>query len=890
MAIEYGYQVAERSPDRWILWVYAGSAARVEESYDDIADFLRLPGRKEPKDNTMELVHKWLRNENNGKWLLIVDNIDDSYMQSSEWTVREELERAVVVSGNTRPNMEAFYRYIPQSRNGSVLVTTRNRGLATRMVNENEIIEIEPMIEVEAIDLFTKKLRIKEDVEAIAKLSKILEYMPLAIVQAAAYISERAPYYSTSKYLEEYQERQKDSKINSLFCTEGGRLRRDVDAKTSIVITWIITIEHILKHRHSAAGLLVLMSFFDRQGIPEEAIRARMDFVADAEGHQDEQQSHGQLILMSGGEAFENDIIVLKNYSLIKNINEQSFEMHRMVQNATLDWIEYKGWFDFFQYFFISGLLLGFPNGHNETWAKCRTLFPHVKTTVIQRPKADGTLAEWSCLLIKAARYAYLSGRHRDSECLIKLVLETRVQGLNAVDELTVESFHNAALLYLDQGRWFEAEEVLLQGLEMSGKVWGEKHIVSVNLMGYLAQSYLKQEKWDLARDLQQKVALLTESIANDNEESDGSRNYDRKTPLRGIVSTFNQQENREEKLDCWRGVMEVMNLSVEDNVLEPGEPLINDQTNIVSHLERKRTLNLLAGTLFQQGKYDEALETWNRVLKLLEGEIGEGERRHNPEVSQVKMDKAHTYVQKRDLQRAMDLFEEVLASRRECLDENHTLTVTVMINVAMLKKAFGQFEESKNLFEKAFRLKNSQNQSQSQHQHKSEGNINDDLANLTSKNDLIAVYIELDEWGKAERLHREILEQTIGIYGENDPRTFQCYFMLATYLYRLDRDSEAVAMMRKCHRLRSEVLGAEHADTQLCLTFVKNLEAKMKKDADDKSNTDACAEEDNTENDDGGGGRGRTEGVGEEEEEEDEGEGEKKVASKDKGKAFAFR
>ena len=841
----------------------------MEKSYYDIADFLRIPGRKEYKDNIMELVHNWLRNENNGKWLLIVDNVDDSYMQASMWTIEEELEKAVAVSGNDQPNMDAFYAYIPQSRNGSVLVTTRNRGMATRMVDEKEIIEIKPMIEVEAIDLFTKKLRVQENVEEVARLSETLEYMPLAIVQAASYISQRTPRYTVMRYLEEYQKRQNDSKVNSLFCNEGGRLRRDVDAKMSIVITWLITIEHILKHRQSAAGLLVLMSFFDRQGIPEEAIRARMIIVTEAEGQQHGQQSYGRAVPMNGGEAFEDDILVLQNYSLIKVNKYQSFEMHRMVQNAALDWIECKGWFDYFHYHFISGLFIGFPNGHYETWAKCRVLFPHVKSTLIQRPKADDTLVVWLYLLVKAARYAYLSGKYRDSESMIKLVLEKRVQILNAADELIVESFNIAALTYLDLERWFEAEEILVQGLEMSRKLWGEEHVVTMNFLGYLTQSYSKQEKWDLAKDLQQKVALLANSIANDNERSNGARDYDRKTASQGYIDTFVQEGKWEERLDCWKRTMEVMNLSVEDHILEPLQPL-NDRSNSVSHLDRKTTLQLLASTLFQQGEYDEALKVWGRALELMECEIGEGEHAHNPEVLQVKMDLASTYVQKQDLQKAMDLFEEVLTGRKKCLGDNHPLTITTMINLAMLKKGSGQFEESKGLFEEAFHLKKSHNVGD-----EDDVSNNDNLADLTSKDVLIAVYIELNEWSKAEELQREVLELTISLYGENDPRTLQCYYMLAAYLYRLDRKAEAMVMMKKCHRLRSEVLGPEHADTQLCLTFVKNLEVKMKSDGgdDDDTSTDANVE-------------GESTGSNNDEEKEED----RKVANMDKGKAIAIR
>ena len=106
----------------------------------------------------------------------------------------------------------------------------------------------------------------------------MLDHMPLALVQAAAYIRERAPRCSMQQYLEEYQ--QSDSRKTSLLNREAGHLRRDAAASNSVLITWQISFDHIRKTRQSAAGLLSLMSFFDRQGI-QEALLRRQSSTAD---------------------------------------------------------------------------------------------------------------------------------------------------------------------------------------------------------------------------------------------------------------------------------------------------------------------------------------------------------------------------------------------------------------------------------------------------------------------------------------------------------------------------------------------------------------------------------------------------------------------------------
>jgi len=64
-------------------------------------------------------------------------------------------------------------------------------------------------------------------------------------------------------------------KKTSLLNCDDGQLRRDGEAKNSIIITWQISFEYIHEIRPTAANLLSLMSFFDRQGIPEALLRSR---------------------------------------------------------------------------------------------------------------------------------------------------------------------------------------------------------------------------------------------------------------------------------------------------------------------------------------------------------------------------------------------------------------------------------------------------------------------------------------------------------------------------------------------------------------------------------------------------------------------------------------
>jgi hypothetical protein len=41
---------------------------------------VKIPGRKDPKENIFGLVVRWLPDEKKGTWLLVLDNLDDDVL------------------------------------------------------------------------------------------------------------------------------------------------------------------------------------------------------------------------------------------------------------------------------------------------------------------------------------------------------------------------------------------------------------------------------------------------------------------------------------------------------------------------------------------------------------------------------------------------------------------------------------------------------------------------------------------------------------------------------------------------------------------------------------------------------------------------------------------
>ena len=65
-----------------MFWIHTSSTARVKEGYRGITEVVKLAGREDPKVNILRLVRAWLRDESNGKWIIIVDKADDLSMLS----------------------------------------------------------------------------------------------------------------------------------------------------------------------------------------------------------------------------------------------------------------------------------------------------------------------------------------------------------------------------------------------------------------------------------------------------------------------------------------------------------------------------------------------------------------------------------------------------------------------------------------------------------------------------------------------------------------------------------------------------------------------------------------------------------------------------------------
>jgi hypothetical protein len=263
-AIEYSYRVRESTPDMWVFWIHASNTPRLEQGYQHIAAVADIPGRDDPKINVLELVNQWLCDPRNGRWLMVLDNADNG---------------KVFFSGNKSNERGPLVSFLPEAAHGSILITSRN-GLAARSLvgSDGHVIAIQPMNEEESLALLRARIPTpqsggsEETGEKERALVHALEYIPLAITQAAAYIANRLPLITVSAYLRMFHE--SESKRTRLLQNEDFTdHRRNPSIRYAMITSWQLSLEQIHQERPAAAVLLALMSLCDRQGIPEDLVR-----------------------------------------------------------------------------------------------------------------------------------------------------------------------------------------------------------------------------------------------------------------------------------------------------------------------------------------------------------------------------------------------------------------------------------------------------------------------------------------------------------------------------------------------------------------------------------------------------------------------------------------
>ncbi|PGH36217.1 hypothetical protein GX50_00901 [[Emmonsia] crescens] len=724
IAIEYSHRCREHSPETWVFWVHGGNAARFEAGYKRIAERVKLIGWEKPDTNILELVSDWLSDEANGRWIMIIDNADDAGVFLHLPNKNRDAEEH-----HHKHTTRYVSDFLPQTSNGSILITSRNRDAAYSLLgNYSDIISVTPMGQGDALSLLQKLAKYGIDDVIALELLEELDYIPLAIAQAAAYIGQRSPRVTVSTYLDEF--RRSDTSRARLLEIDSGDDRRDSRASNSIISTWQISFEHIRQTNPRAARLLSLMSLFDRQGIPVSLLknyyqrqfdhdknpkskhplkRRRSDSNPLSQRNQRNQRSVSYPRPDSECRResdkieteFEDDIHVLRSYSLVADMTETTFEMHRLVQFSTKKWLEVNNRLEELKEAYIKIIDDAFPRPPYDIQKRklCQKLFPHTVPILTYRPINDNCLEQWASVLSKTATYGVAKGHCSMGAKMAKQAVEVYKEKLGLQNLATLRPMFDLAGAYHFQGKWKEGLELMTKVLELYTELLGKDHPTRMNTLNKVARFYMDQNQLDKAEE------LLMEALGGAPTEfrREDPVSLDSISILASIYCQKDQLEKAEnthlQVLETIRRVLGKGNLLTASSMQQLGfvymkQKRWNDAEKLyMESLEINRrvfgpddrvlleNMECLGYVLSKQEQWTEAEELHRRVLEIRERELGS---EHSLTLNAMDYLQV-AYMGQKKYKMAGELLRKIFEIQKKTLGPGDETTLLTMFNLSSI-------------------------------------------------------------------------------------------------------------------------------------------------------------------------------------------------------------
>jgi tetratricopeptide (TPR) repeat protein len=789
--------------------MHASNSARLETAFSDIAEKVGLSLQPTTTIDALQLVRRWLCNEANGRWLMIVDNAD------TDITIEMQKEGKKV----------SLAALLPQSDHGSILITSRNTDVARNLVNgEKDIIAVDIMSNGEAVQLLENKLGDGPSVAGSIQLTNALDNIPLAIVQAAAYINRLKPRMSVEKYLDQLRTVQKQAQL--LYKTAPD-VRRDEKASNSVLVTWQISFDYIHQKRQSAAYLLSFMSFFNRQGIPEFMVRHYLD--------KDNQESDVSMdnYLDEEDVDFEEDVAVLRAFSLVGTTqHEDQFEMHGLVQLATRIWLvstkAEKKW----QQAFIQAMAHEFPDGEYDNWQKCQILFPHVLPMLKQGVLNNEETGEWAQLLNNTGWYAWRQGLFTQAENMVREALEIRKKILDPDDSSTLLTATLLGSILSDLGKYREAELMDRQTLARREKLFGSDNPSTLASMGNLALVLNNQGKFEEAESINRETLTRREKLLGlEHLDTLMSMNYlawvlDSQGKFEEAESINRETLTRREKMlglehpDTLTSMNNLAQVLDNQGKYEEAE-CINRETLArkqkvygLEHPETLTSMSNLASVLDNQGMYKDAESTNRQTLALREKVLGP----EHPDTLTSMGNLALVLHYQGKCKEAEIITRQTLARSEKVLGPEHPHTLTILSNLALVLSGQGKHEEAELINRKTIAW--------------SEKVLSPEHPDtLTSMGNLAVVLDWQGKYEEAELIHRQTLVQREKVLGPENPATMMSMNNLALVLNAQHKYEEAEFISRQTLAQRERVLGLKHPATlksMANLTLVLNNQGRF--------------------------------------------------------------
>ncbi|KAN0067154.1 HET domain containing protein [Elaphomyces granulatus] len=535
---------------------------------------------KENFDEVIDAVKEWLSLPNNTRWLMIYDNYDNPKLP-----------------GNTDPTAVDIRKFLPESYQGSVIITTRSSEV--KIGHRIQIRKLEDVRDsVRILSNTSRREGLMDDSDAVT-LTKELDGLPLALVTAGAYLDQTA--ISFSDYLRLY----KESWTRLLKTSPELSSYED----RTLYSTWQLSFDQVKQRNELSAKLLQLWAYFDNQDIWFELLQ-----------HGDSEDPEWIRELTKDELSFNEAVRVLSDHGLVEvdmssqeQIESRGYSIHGCVHSWIIYVLNQEWDYD------LAKLVLKFVGSHvpgaesPKWWLTQRRLLQHAArcshAVLIGMVTDDGM--EWA--LHELGELYADQGKLDEAEKMYQRALQRYEKAWGPDHSLTLRTVNSLGILYTNQGKLGEAEEMYQRALQGFEKAWGPDHPFTLDMVNNLGVLSTDQGKLDEAEQMHQRVLQGREKALGPDHTStlDAVNNL-------GLVYANQGKADKAEKM-CQRA------LQGYEKACGPDHP---STLNVVD------TFGLLYKS---QGKLDEAEKMYRRALQGYEALDLENVARYRPALDTMR-------------------------------------------------------------------------------------------------------------------------------------------------------------------------------------------------------------------------------------------------------------
>ncbi|KAN0084763.1 HET domain containing protein [Elaphomyces granulatus] len=606
---------------------------------------------KENFDEVIDAVKEWLSLPNNTRWLMIYDNYDNPKFP-----------------GNTDPAAVDIREFLPESYQGSVIVTTRSSEVKIgHRIRIRKLEDVRDSLKI--LSTASRREGLISDLDAV-RLAKELDGLPLALVTAGAYLDQTA--ISFSDYLRLY----KESWTRLLETSPELSSYED----RTLYSTWQLSFDHVKQRNELSAKLLRLWAYFDNQDIWLELLQ-----------HADSEDPEWIRELTKDELSFNEAVRVLSNHGLVEvdmssqeRIESRGYSIHGCVHSWTVYVLNQKWDYD------LVKLALKFVGSHVPTeecakwWLTQRRLLQHAArcSHAVLNCMVTGDGMEWELHML-GVLYAN-QGKLDEAEKMYQRALQGYVQGYEEAWGpdyiLTMDTVNNLGNLYAVQDKLDEAEKMYQRALQGYEEACGPDHILTMDTVNNLGLLYKSQGKLDEAEKMYQRALQGREKAwGPDHTSTLGSVNnlgllYADQDKLDEAEKMYQRALQGYEK--AWgpyhTSTLDTVNnlglLYADQGKLDEAEKMYQralqgyEEAWGSDHILTMDTVNSLGVLYADQGKLDEAEKMYQRALQGYRKALGlENVTRYRPALNTM-WSLGHLFAAQGHLDKAKEMYSRACA------------------------------------------------------------------------------------------------------------------------------------------------------------------------------------------------------------------------------------